>query len=522
MTATPSRETLPAMTQVLALSRGNQPHSRASTPVRVLVVGAGIGGLAAAIRLAHAGYAVTLVERHAEPGGRAGVWKSKGFTFDTGPSMVMMREYWDELFTAVDRRLDDYITLIRCDPCYRLHFADGSRLEITSDLPQLIANFERIEPGCGPRALEWLAHTGELYRRGIGFIRRGMDRPWAVLQLGQMGLRYGRAALGDLQAMTRRFFRDERLRQAVTFQTLYLGLSPYASPGIYGLLAHTEIAGGIYYPIGGMHQLATALEAVGKELGVQYHYDADVTRLATEAHRVTAARLADGREIKADIVVANADLPYTYTHLLGEPYPRIDRKKFSCSVVLLCLGVNRTFPDLLHHNLVVSSDLLESCRLLCDEHRMPADPSFYVVATTRTDPAQAPPGCESLFVLVLAPSQDPDHPVDWSVEAPKVEQRTLERLEALGCRDLRQHIVTRQLMTPADFTGKFGNLRGEAFGLSHGLTQIGYFRPRNRHAQYRNLYFVGQSTHPGCGLPMVLISAELVTGRICREIPRGR
>src|SRR5262249_25586574 len=150
-----------------------------------------------------------------------------------------------------------------------------------------------------------------------------------------------------------------------------------------------------------------------------------------------------GREIKADIVVANADLPYTYTHLLGEPYPRIDHKKFSCSVVLLYLGVNRTFPDLLHHNLVVSSDHLESCRLLCDEHRMPADPSFYVVATTRTDPAQAPRGCESLFVLVLAPSQDPDHPIDWSVEAPKVEQRTLERLEALGCRDLRQHIVTR-------------------------------------------------------------------------------
>jgi phytoene desaturase len=336
-----------------------------------------------------------------------------------------------------------------------------------------------------------------------------------------MGLRYGRAALGDLQAMTRRFFRDERLRQAVTFQTLYLGLSPYASPGIYGLLAHTEIAGGIYYPMGGMHRLATALERVGKESGVEYHYSSDVTQLVTEGRRVTAARLADGREIEADVVVANTDLPYTYTHLLGEPYLGINRKKFSCSVVLLYLGVNRTFPELLHHNLFISRNLAESCRLLCDEHQMPEDPPMYVVATTRTDPAQAPPGCESLFVLVLAPSQDPDHPIDWSVEAPKVEQRTLERLEALGCRDLRQHIVARKLMTPADFTGKFGNLRGEAFGLSHGLTQIGYFRPRNRHAQYRNLYFVGQSTHPGCGLPMVLVSAELVTGRICREIPRG-
>ena len=485
----------------------------------MVVVGAGIGGLAAAVRLAHAGYAVTVVERHSVPGGRAGIWKSEGFTFDTGPSMVMMRECWDDLFQAVGRRLEDYLTLVRCDPCYRLHFADGSRLEMTSDLPQLVANLERIEPGCGRRALEWLAHTGELYRRGIAFIRRDMHRPLAMLQVGQMGLRYGRSALGDLQAMVRRFFTDERLRQAVTFQSLYLGLSPYNSLGIYGLLAHTEIAGGIYYPLGGMHQLALALERVGEELGVRYHYGAPVTDLVRDSRRVSAVRLEDGREIKGDVIIANSDLPYTYARLLGEPYPGIQQKSFSCSVVLLYLGVRRTYPQLLHHNLIVSRDLAESCRLLCDDHRMPEDPPFYVVATTRTDPGQAPPGCESLFVLVVAPSQDPERPIDWSVEGPRVERRTLERLEALGCRGIRRHIVTKRLITPSDFTSEFGNLRGEAFGLAHGFRQIGYFRPHNRHARYRNLYFVGQSTHPGCGLPMVLISAELAAARIGREVP---
>ena len=150
---------------------------------------------------------------------------------------------------------------------------------------------------------------------------------------------------------------------------------------------------------------------------------------------------------------------------------------------------------------------------------MPDDPPLYVVASTRTDPGQAPPGCENLFVLVVAPSQDPQRPIDWGVEGPRVEERTLDRLEALGCPDLRRHIVTRRLVTPADFTARFGNLRGEAFGLSHSLRQIGYFRPRNRHSRYRNLYFVGQSTHPGCGLPMVLISAELAAARIARELP---
>lgn len=484
-----------------------------------LVIGAGIGGLATAVRLAHAGYAVTVVEQHPGPGGRAGVWKSEGFTFDTGPSMVMMTECWQKLFTDVRERLEDWITLAQCDPYYRLHFADGTRLEMTSRLNQLLANLEAIEPGCTPRALKFLAHTGELYRRGVAFISQNMHRPQTMLGLGGMGLRYGAHALGDLQRMVRRYFRDERLQQALTFQSLYLGLSPYDSLAIYGLLSYTEMAGGIHYPMGGMHQLAQALAGLASKLGVTIRYDSAVAALERTGDRISAARTAHGERLTADVIVANADLPYTYDTLLEEPYPGIDRKEFSCSVVLLYLGVNRTYPDLLHHNLVVSRDLRTACRELFEDHVMPEDPPFYLVATTRTDPSQAPPGCENLFVLVLAPSQDPARPIDWAVEGPKVEARTLERLEQFGLTDLRQHIVTKRVVTPADFTVRFGNLRGEAFGLAHGLSQIGYFRPHNRHDRYRNLYFVGQSTHPGCGLPMVLISADCVTQRIQAEIP---
>ena len=484
-----------------------------------LVIGAGVGGLATSVRLAHAGYRVTVVERHHVPGGRAGVWESEGFTFDTGPSMVMMTECWQKLFHDVGERLEDWVTLIQCDPSYRLHFADGTTLEMTGRLNRLLANLESIEPGCTPGALRFLAHTGELYRRGVAFISQNMHRPGAMLGLGGMGLRYGAQALGDLQRMVRRYFRDERLQQALTFQSLYLGLSPYDSLAIYGLLAYTEMAGGIHYPMGGMHQLPRALEQLGRRLGVTYRYDTPIAALELAADRVTAARTAAGERLSADLVVANADLPYTYATLLGEPYPGIERKAFSCSVVLLYLGVNRTYPQLLHHNLVVSSDLRATCRQLFEARVMPDDPPFYLVATTRTDPSQAPPGCENLFVLVLAPSQDPARPVDWSVEGPRVEARTLERLEQFGLAELRKHLVTKRLVTPADFTERFGNLRGEAFGLAHGLSQIGYFRPHNRHDRYRNLYFVGQSTHPGCGLPMVLISADCVTERIRAEIP---
>ena len=224
----------------------------------------------------------------------------------------------------------------------------------------------------------------------------------------------------------------------------------------------------------------------------------------------------------ADLVVCNADLPHAYEAFLGDPYPGIEQKRFSCSAVLLYLGTNHTWPHLLHHNFVVGRDMRTACDDLFKRNRMPDDPPFYVVATSRTDPTQAPPDGENLFVLVVAPSQPGDRTrwVDWSSEGPRVEAQTIERMERiLGLTGLRNHIVTRKRVTPDDFRTNFGNIRGEAFGLSHNFGQVGYFRPHNRHASLRNLYFVGQSTHPGCGLPMVLISADCVTQRIASEMP---
>lgn len=489
---------------------------------RAIVVGAGIGGLAAAVRLAHAGYRVTVLEKHGVPGGRGGIWQSEGFSFDTGPSLVMMAEIWRKLFADVGRRFDDYVTLVQCDPNYRLTFEDGSSLVMTTKLNELLERFEEIEPGVTPRALEFLAHTGQLYTRGIKFISRNMHRLSTMLNISSMGPKYGPAAIGDLQRLVRRYFKDRRLQQAVTFQSLYLGLSPYSSLAVYGLLAYTEIAGGIWYPMGGMHALARALEKLGREFGVEYRYNTPVARFNTDASRVQSVVLEDGTVEAADLVVCNADLPYAHQKLLGKPHPRTERFEYSCSVVLLYLGVNRQYPNIYHHNLAVTEDLETSCRLLFKERRMPKETPLYFVATTRTDSSQAPPGCESLYVLALAPSQDPANPIDWSVEGPKVASHTIDRLERLGLTDLRQHIVTQKIVTPDDFTARFGNLRGEAFGLAHNLRQIGYFRPHNRHDKYTNLYFVGQSTHPGCGLPIVLMSADLATQRIRDEQPSPR
>ncbi len=302
---------------------------------QVVVIGAGVGGLASAVRLAAAGYRVTVLERHEGPGGRAGTWRSEGFTFDTGPSLVMMLECWRDLFAAAGRRLEDYLDLVQIDPCYRLTFTDGSTFEMTSQLNRLVENMEALEPGAGTRVHRWLAETGELYHGGLAFIRRNMHNPLSMMNISAIGARGGMRALGDLQAMARRHFRDERLQQAITFQTLYLGISPYRSPGVYGLLAHSEVAGGIHYPMGGMHQLPLALERLGTELGVEYRYGSPVTRLERDAGRITAATTADGHRLTADAFVANSDLPWTYQELLGEKLPTLLPPRFSCSVVLL-------------------------------------------------------------------------------------------------------------------------------------------------------------------------------------------
>ncbi|HET8625492.1 MAG TPA: phytoene desaturase family protein [Gemmatimonadales bacterium] len=486
---------------------------------RVIVIGAGLGGLATAARLAHAGYRVTVLERHALPGGRAGLWESEGFRFDTGPSLVLMVEYWEQLFRDVGRRLQDYVTLVQIDPNYRIHYPDGSSLEITSRINQLLANLERLEPGVTDGMLRFLARSGEMYRKGLAFIDRNLHPRGSMFSLAHLSKLLGSGALGGLRRMVANYVRDERLRDALTFQSLYLGLSPYESLAIYSLLPYAEIAGGLYYPMGGIHRLSSALAQLAEESGAELQYGARVARIERAGRRVTGVLLEDGTRLEADLIVSNADLPYTYASLLGEPYPGIEGREFSCSVLLMYLGVARRYPGLLHHNLVVPPRMRDACEDIFRRHTMPDEPPFYVCAPSRTDPSVAPSGCENLFVLVLAPSQDPARPIDWSIEGCRVESAMLTRLERFGLTDLRRHLVTRRLFTPDDFSREFGNLRGEAFGLAHGVRQIGYFRPHNRHARLANMYFVGQSTHPGCGLPMVLISARCVAERVLAEQP---
>lgn len=508
-----------AMSEIVAATPPAVP-GRAERPAarEVLIVGAGLGGLSAAVRLAAQGYRVRVLERHATPGGRCGLWESEGFRFDTGPTLLLMTDYLRKVFADAGRRMEDYLELRQLDPNYRVYFADGTRLDVTSRINGMLEGVEKIEPGVGPRFLRFLAETSKLYTIGLAaFVDRNVHRPRDFFNLKNGLLLLRARAMEQLQAMVGRFFRDERLQQAFSFQSLYLGLSPYESPAIYSLLPYTEVAGGLYFPMGGMHAIPRALARLAEELGVEISYGTEVSALERSGERIAAVRLADGRRLAADLVLVNADLPYAYETLLGEPYKNIDRFDFSCSAYLMYLGVDRAYPALPHHNLVVPSDLRRACEDIFERHQVPADPAFYVCNPSKTDPALAPAGMENIYVLVPVPSQDPARPIDWAVEGPRLEAEMLERLERFGLTDLKRHLVTKRTFTPADFHLELGATRGEAFGLAHGIDQVGYFRPHNRHAECTNLFFVGQSTHPGCGVPMVLISSRLVVERMLAE-----
>jgi phytoene desaturase len=488
------------------------------SPRHALVIGAGLGGLAAAARLRHRGYRVTLVERHHLPGGRCGLWESEGFRFDTGPTLLLMVDYLRALFRDLGRRLEDYLELVQLEPSYRVHYADGRTLDVTSRIDRMLEEVERIEPGAGPSFLRFLAETARLYRIGLdGFVDRNIHRRRDFLSVRNAGLLVRGRAMARLDRMVARYFRSEALRHTFSFQALYLGLSPFESPAIYSLLPYAEIGGGLYFPRGGMHALPRALARLAEELGVSICYGVDVTGLERRNGEIAGAITAEGCRLPADLVLANADLPYVYRSLLGEPDPRIDRLAFSCSAFLMYLGVNRRYSGLPHHTLVVPADLRAACHDIFERGRVPSTPPWYLCNPSKTDPSLAPPGGENLYLLVPVPNLSAGREIDWAVEGPRLEEEMLDRLERLGLAGLREHLVTRRTFTPADFALRFSATRGEAFGPAHGMDQVGYLRPHNRHPRYRNLYFVGQGTHPGCGIPMVLISARLVSERIMQE-----
>jgi len=486
-----------------------------------IVIGAGLGGIAAAARLARSGYQVTVLEKNSTPGGRCNQFVKDGHRFDVGPTLFLMPEVFAETYTALGTRMADQLELRRIDPTYAVRFDDGVQLALTSDLNAMREPLEALEPGSLGGLLRYLAEGEMHYRLSLQrFVGRNFYNYLDYFSLQNLPLLFQLKALVKHYDNIGHYFSDPHLKAAFTFQNMYLGLSPYDAPATYSLLQYTELAGGVWFPLGGLYRVVENLAALASAQGVQFRYNTPVKQIEIKNNRATGVVLEDSSTLGADVVIANADLPYVYRELLPDraEADRLERLKYTCSAIMFYWGVDKVYPQLGMHNVFLSGDYRASFDRIFKDHSLPDEPSFYVHAPARVDPGAAPAGEDTLFVLVPAGHLDDHAPQDWEALKLRARASVLQRLNKIGVTDLESHLKFEVSYTPHDWLTLYNLAKGSAFSLSHNFMQVGYLRPRNRHARYHNLYFVGGSTHPGTGLPMVLISARLTTERILQEI----
>lgn len=494
----------------------------------IIIIGAGIGGLSAAARLAHAGFKVTILEKESIVGGRAHRIERDGYHFDTGPTILMMTDVLYDTFAACERNLDDYLDLHQLEPNYKVWFAGRDTIEVSSNLPRFARELARFDPQAPEQFYRYFADVAKIYRLARSrFIDRNFDRPTDFIdpRAGWELVRGG--GLRRLYPFVSSYFQDERLRQLFSFQSMYLGVTPFEAPAVYSVVSYMETGLGIYYPKGGMYALPQALEKLCLELGVTIRCNAPVKEiLVNQSSNQAEGVLLDSQKLPANIVISNADLPYTYRKLLPAKHrrhysdQRLDKLKQASSALLFYWGVDHDLPDMLHHNVYLSDHFRDNLEDIFHRHRLPHDPSFYVYIPTKTDSSLAPAGRHIMYVLVPVPNLAAK--IDWETATRQIKQQILERLHSVMGIALKSRIETEIVITPEDFQSRFNLSDGSAFGLSHHFFQSGYFRPHNVSREVRGLYFVGASTYPGSGVPMVTLSGKLVCERIIKDDHHGR
>lgn len=482
---------------------------------RAIVVGAGIGGLSTAIRLQNSGIKVTVLEQRSSVGGRCSQLILDDYKFDTGPTLLMMVDELRDLFNCAGKNQDDYIELIKLDPHSCFRFFDNQKLLLTSNKTALAENFDNIESGAGEKIKQWLNDHQELYKVGMReFIDR--DKPNYLSALNPQNLSFflkGQVT-APIYSVLSRYFNSEKLKDVIAFSALYLGMNPYETPSIYSLLPYAELAEGLYFPRGGMYEISKSIEKLALELGVEIELNSEVSKINHGSNSIESVILKNGTQLEADLYVVNADLPFAYKNLLNSPHPSESKFEFSCSAYLLFLGIKNIPSDFYHHQCIIPESFKKSMDDIFDSNKIPDDPAYYICCPSLTDPTLAPKGHHCLSVLVPVPSCSKK--INWEDDRSKLKSIVLKMLCTLGIKS--EDIVVQHELTPKDLGSMFSLVNDAAFGLSHKLNQIGPFRPENKHQQFENLYFVGASTHPGNGIPMVLKSGKLAANRIMKEI----
>ena len=486
----------------------------------ILIVGAGLGGIAAAAHLAQHGLHVTVLEKNARAGGRCDRLSRGGHHFDTGPTLFIMPHVYEAAFAALGTSLHERLDLQRVDPTYRLVFDDGSHLALTSDLQAMRDQLEAIEPDSFQGFLRYLNEGQHHYQQAMQhLVDRDFRSAGEFFNLRNLPLLFTLHPFSRHYRHMAAYFDQPRLKSAFTFQDAYMGLSPFEAPATFSMMPYTELAHGVWYPKGGMYRVVEALMQIAQQAGVTFAFKTAVQHIEVYGNRTTGVILEDGQRLPADAVLANADLPYVYDALLppDTQAERLARKRYSCSVISFFWGVDRPYNALGPHTLFLADDYRANFDAINRDLAIPANPSLYIHAPARLDPAMAPAGEDTLIAVVPVGHMHEHQAYNWQALIAQARREVFRRLALLGITDLEAHIKFETCFTPLSWRKRYNLVRGATHGLCHNLMQLGYFRPGNRHPRYHNLYFVGASTHPGTGMPTALISARLTARRILED-----
>lgn len=486
-----------------------------------VVIGAGIGGITAAAHLARRGLRVTVLEKNSRPGGRCDSFTRDGHTFDTGPTLLVMPLVYEQEFARLGCSFRERLDLQRIDPTYHLIFDDGSGLRLTSDLKAMRDQLEAIEPGSFEGLLRYLNEGHRHYHLAMErLVDRDFRRASQFFNLRNLPLLFRLKPLIKHYRHMSAYFTSPRLKAAFTFQDVYMGLSPFEAPATFSMMPYTELAHGVWYPQGGMYSVVEALVDIAFQAGVAFEFDAEVDRIEASGACVRGVTLIDGRRFDADVIVANADLPYVYDQLLPEDGAgqRMANKRYSCSTISFFWGVDKQYPALPPHTLFLADDYRENFVSIEQQLTLPEHPSLYVHAPVRLDSSRAPDGQDTIIAIVPVGHLGERDEQDWVALRDRARCAVFERLARIGISDLEAHLKFEVNFTPPSWRQRYNLVKGATHGLSHNLTQLGYFRPSNRHRRYHNLYFAGASTRPGTGVPTALISGRLAADRITDDL----
>ena len=491
---------------------------------QAVVVGAGFGGLALAIRLQAAGMQTTLLEKRDKPGGRAYVYEDQGFVFDAGPTVITDPSAIEELFTLAGRKMSDYIEMLPVAPFYRLCWEDGHHFDYVNDQELLDRQIHARNPKDVAGYQRFLAYSKAVFEEG--YLKLGAVPFLSFRDMIAAGPQLARLqAWRSVYSMVSRFIEDDHLRQAFSFHSLLVGGNPFATSSIYTLIHALERRWGVWFPRGGTGALILALVRLFEDLGGRIELNASVARIDTSGNRATGVRLDDGRVFPAQMVASNADVVHTYGSLLGH-HPRgvaeaasLGKKRFSNSLFVLYFGLDHHHEQLRHHTVCFGPRYEGLIKDIFKGRQLADDFSLYLHAPCVTDPSLAPPGCGSHYVLAPVPHLG-NADIDWEVEGPRYRERIFDYLEQRYMPGLRSQLVTSRIFTPFDFRDQLNAHVGSAFSLEPILTQSAWFRPHNRDRDVHNLYLVGAGTHPGAGVPGVIGSAKATAGLMLEDVAR--